>query len=121
MGSGFLKSLSGRAARWEGRRMLNQGIQEAATQEHFHLPPPIAASRAQATVITIALVPKLHPSLTRHFTLLGQGGFEGLNGPHVTMCLALLQGEIIRKLLCRSLLLTSAPTWQEGQSITVNN
>lgn len=103
-----------------GREMLKQGSQEAATQEHFHPPTPIAASQAQATVITIALVPKLHPLLPRCFThgtalpaLPGQGGSEGLNGP-VTMRLAPLQAEIIQKLLCGSLLLTSGPTGQKG-------
>ena len=106
--------------------MLKQGSQEAAMQEHFHPSALVATSQAQATVITIALAPKLHPLLPRHGicgtalpTL--QGGFEGLNSPHITMCLALLQAEIIAKLLCGSLLLTSAPTWQEGQSIKTNS
>lgn len=111
-----------------GREMLKQGSQEAAMQEHFHPPTPITASQAQAMVITIALVPKLHPLLPRHFThgtalpaLLGQGSSEGLNVPHFTVCLVLLQAEMIWKLLCGSLLLTSAPTWQEKQSIQPNS
>lgn len=57
-------------------------------------------------VITITLVPKLHTLLPRHCqgthgttlpALPVQGGSEGLNASHITMCLALLQADLWRR------------------------
>lgn len=86
------------------REMLKKGSLEAATGEHSHPPTPITASQAQAMVITITLVPKLHTLLPRHCThgttlsaLQVQGGSEGLNGSHITTCLALLQADLWRR------------------------
>lgn len=96
------------------REMLVQGSQEPATWEHSHPPTPITASQAQAMMTIIILVPKLLTLLPRHCThgmalsaLLVQGGSEGLNGSHITTCLA---DRYLKQILCRSLLLTSAPT-----------
>lgn len=82
-----------------GREMLKQGSQEAATREHSHPPTPITASQAQAMVITITLIPKLHTLLPRHFThgtallaLLVQGGSEGLNHMHALNCCKQISG-----------------------------
>lgn len=95
MGSGLFKSLSGRETRWKER------CSSRGAKKQPHESTPITASQAQAMVITITLVPKLHILLSRHCThgmalsaLLVQGGSEGLNGSQITMCLALLQADI---------------------------
>lgn len=119
---GSIRLWAFKASEWKsnqmGREMLKQRRQEVDTQKQ--IPPsyspkcilgPVHSDNQSFTIPA----KMLHPNITLP-TLLGQGGSERLHNPHVTMCLAMLQAEIIKK-ICANLLLTSAPTWQGGQLI----